>query len=108
MSVGFHVSQCIYNPNDSLYAYIFMTLILSTWAKDSSEEKNGRTQCDTPTFILCWVDELVEVPVLAAAGHLNDMELTNTSLILGTNRSRLEGAQHANILESMHFSVLQC
>lgn len=30
-------------------------------------------------FILGWVDTLVEAPVLTAAGHLDDVELTHTS-----------------------------
>lgn len=36
----------------------------------------------THTFILGWVDTLVEAPVLTAAGHLDDVELTHASFTL--------------------------
>lgn len=45
------------------------------------------TQCaHTHTFILGWVNTLLKVPVLTAAGHLDDVELTHASFTLGAKR----------------------
>lgn len=45
-----------------------------------------------PTFILGRVDALVEAPVLTAAGHLHNVELTHASFTLGVKsiKTRLE------------------
>lgn len=42
------------------------------------------TQVDSGglTFVLVWVDVLVEAPVLAAAGHLDDVELSYATFTL--------------------------
>lgn len=46
------------------------------------------------TFILAWVDTLVEAPILTAAGHLDNVELTHTSFTLRAKRKQIKTKTH--------------
>ncbi|TNN77948.1 hypothetical protein EYF80_011871 [Liparis tanakae] len=43
-----------------------------------------------PTFVIGRVDTLVEAPVLTAAGHLDDVELTHATFTLGAQRRKIK------------------
>lgn len=45
-------------------------------------------RCTRLTFIPAWVDTLVEAPMLTAAGHLDNVELTHARLTLKVKRSQ--------------------
>lgn len=45
--------------------------------------------CVSLTFFSSWVDTVLEAPVLAAAGHLDDVKLTNTRFTLRENKRKI-------------------
>lgn len=65
-----------------VFISIFLMTPLTKWNIDD--------KYDRPTFLLGWIDTLVEAPVLTPTGNLDNVELTHNSITLGVMKRQFK------------------
>lgn len=57
---------------------------------------------DRPTFLLGWIDTLVEAPVLTPTGNLDNVELTHNCITLGVTKRQFKTVLAYNFGHTMY------